>query len=279
MLNANAKQDFRPGKVYLVGAGPGNPEDLTLRAYRILTKAEVILYDALLDPSFLEIFPKSAIVHYVGKRSGAHSATQEEINQLLLSYAFSGKNVVRLKGGDPFVFGRGGEELIALVNHNIEYEIVPGVSSLNAGSSFAGFPLTHRGLSRQVLIMDGHTVLNEDTDWEWFAKFQGTIALFMGTSSLPKIADLLLKHGGSADLPVALVENASLENFNIQICTLKEAANSYLEKKTKGPGIIYIGKVVRFLENKKSTSAFFQFSKESFLGQISPEIQGGKNES
>ncbi|EKO15477.1 uroporphyrinogen-III C-methyltransferase [Leptospira kirschneri] len=278
MLNADTNKNFCLGKVYLVGAGPGNPEDLTLRAYRILTKAEVILYDALLDPSFLEIFPKSAIVHYVGKRSGAHSATQQEINELLLSYALQGKNVVRLKGGDPFVFGRGGEELITLVNHNIKYEIVPGVSSLNAGSSFAGFPLTHRGLSRQVLIMDGHTVLNENTDWEWFAKFQGTIALFMGTSSLPKIADLLLKHGSSADLPVALVENASLENCNIQVCSLKEAANSYLEKKTKGPGIIYIGKVVRFLENKKPTSTFSQFSKESFLGQISSEIQGGKNE-
>lgn len=237
-----------PGKVFLVGAGPGNPEDLTLRAYRILTKAEVILYDALLDPSFLELFPKSAIVHYVGKRSGSHSATQEEINRLLLSYALQGKNVVRLKGGDPFVFGRGGEELITLINHNVEYEIVPGVSSLNAGSSFAGFPLTHRGLSRQVLIMDGHTVLNETTDWEWFAKFTGTIALFMGTSSLPKIAKLLLDHGSPADLPVALVENASLETCQVQICTLREAADSYLEKKTSGPGIVYIGKVVQFLE-------------------------------
>ncbi|EMJ90628.1 uroporphyrinogen-III C-methyltransferase [Leptospira alstonii] len=276
MLNADTNKDLRPGKVYLVGAGPGNPEDLTLRAYRILTKAEVVLYDALLDPSFLEIFPKDAIVNYVGKRSGAHSATQEEINQLLLSYALQGKNVVRLKGGDPFVFGRGGEELITLINHNIEYEIVPGVSSLNAGSSFAGFPLTHRGLSRQVLIMDGHTVLNEETDWEWFAKFKGTIALFMGTSSLPKIANLLLQHGSDADLPVALVENASLENFNIQTCTLKEAADSYLEKKTKGPGIIYIGKVVRFSENTKSNSTNLQVSEEPRLGRISSEIQRGK---
>ncbi|PJZ28352.1 uroporphyrinogen-III C-methyltransferase [Leptospira kmetyi] len=259
MLNADANADLRrTGKVYLVGAGPGNPEDLTLRAYRILTKAEVILYDALLDPSFLEIFPKDAIVHYVGKRSGAHSATQEEINELLLSYALQGKNVVRLKGGDPFVFGRGGEELIALINHNIEYEIVPGVSSLNAGSSFAGFPLTHRGLSRQVLIMDGHTVLNEATDWEWFAKFKGTIALFMGTSSLPKIAELLLKNGSPADLPVALVENASLETCNVQTCTLREAANSYFEKKTKGPGIIYIGQVVRFLEKTRIAQASFE---------------------
>ncbi|MDV6237662.1 uroporphyrinogen-III C-methyltransferase [Leptospira ellisii] len=270
MLNEGARTDISTGKgkVYLVGAGPGNPEDLTLRAYRILSKAEVVLYDALLDPSFLGIFPERAIVHYVGKRSGAHSATQEEINELLLSYSLQGKNVVRLKGGDPFVFGRGGEELIALIDHNIEYEIVPGVSSLNAGSSFAGFPLTHRGLSRQVLIMDGHTVLNEKTDWAWFARFQGTIALFMGTSSLPKIAALLLEHGADADLPVALVENASLENCNVQISTLKEASISALEKKTKGPGIIYIGKVVRFSENKGLESVS--------SGRISPTIGGGE---
>ncbi len=267
MLVSDSKSNpIKPGKVFLVGGGPGNPQDLTLRAYRILTKSEVILYDALLDPSFLEIFPKDAIVHYVGKRSGAHSATQDEINQLLLSYALSGKDVVRLKGGDPFVFGRGGEELITLINHNIEYEIIPGVSSLNAGSSFAGFPLTHRGLSRQVLIMDGHTVLNEETDWEWFAKFQGTIALFMGTTSLPKIARLLLDHGSSEELPVALVENASLANCKIQTCSLKEASNSYLEKRTKGPGIVYIGKVVQFLQKDKST-AFFS------------HISEGKNES
>ncbi|QDK24475.1 uroporphyrinogen-III C-methyltransferase [Leptospira weilii] len=278
MLNVDTNKDLQPGKVYLVGAGPGNPEDLTLRAYRILTKAEVILYDALLDPSFLEIFPKFAVVHYVGKRSGAHSATQEEINELLLSYALQGKNVVRLKGGDPFVFGRGGEELITLLNHNIEYEIVPGVSSLNAGSSFAGFPLTHRGLSRQVLIMDGHTVLNEETDWTWFAKFKGTIALFMGTTSLPKIATLLLQHGSDPSLPVALVENASLENCNVQTCTLQEAADSYFEKKTKGPGIIYIGKVIRFLENKRSVSAFSQVLGETRFQQTFSETRGGEEE-
>ncbi|EMF81691.1 uroporphyrinogen-III C-methyltransferase [Leptospira weilii serovar Topaz str. LT2116] len=276
MLNADTNKDLQPGKVYLVGAGPGNPEDLTLRAYRILTKAEVVLYDALLDPSFLEIFPKSAVVHYVGKRSGAHSATQEEINELLLSYALQGKNVVRLKGGDPFVFGRGGEELITLLNHNIEYEIVPGVSSLNAGSSFAGFPLTHRGLSRQILIMDGHTVLNEETDWTWFAQFKGTIALFMGTTSLPKIAKLLLQHGSDPELPVALVENASLENCNVQTCTLKEAANFYFEKKTKGPGIIYIGKVVQFLESKKPVSTFSQILGGTQFQQIFSDIQGSK---
>ncbi|TGK11826.1 uroporphyrinogen-III C-methyltransferase [Leptospira fletcheri] len=232
------------GKVYLVGAGPGNPDLLTLRALRILESAEVILYDALLDPSFLEYFPRTAIAHYVGKRAGQHSATQTEIQDLLIKYATSGKTVVRLKGGDPFLFGRGGEELEALRASEIDYEIVPGVSSLTGGSSAAGFPLTHRGLSRQVLIMDGHTVLNEDTDWNWFAKFKGTIALFMGTSSIQKIANQLIDHGADPELPLALVENASLPEQKIGTLTLGEAARNGVPKNGTGPGIIYIGAVV-----------------------------------
>ncbi|PJZ71164.1 uroporphyrinogen-III C-methyltransferase [Leptospira perolatii] len=233
------------GKVYLVGAGPGNPDLLTVRGLRILQSAEVILYDALLDPGFLELFPENAIAHYVGKRAGQHSATQEEIHELLISYAIQGKTVVRLKGGDPFLFGRGGEEVIALRKKNIPYEIVPGLSSLTGGSSGSGIPLTHRGISRQVLIMDGHTVLLEDTDWEWYAKFKGTIVLFMGTSSIQRIAVHLIENGAPFDLPVALVENASLSNQSVQISSLKKVASQGLAKITKGPGIIYIGAVVR----------------------------------
>ncbi|MFB5650843.1 uroporphyrinogen-III C-methyltransferase [Leptospira wolffii] len=244
------------GKVYLVGAGPGNPDLMTLRALNILKKADVILYDALLDPEFLEYFPSSAIVHYVGKRAGQHSATQEEIQDLLIRYGKAGHTVVRLKGGDPFVFGRGGEELIALRNNGIAYEIVPGVSSLSAGSSGAGFPLTHRGLSRQVLIMDGHTVLQENTDWAWFAHFKGTIALFMGTSSIQKIATKLVENGASPSLPVAMVENASLEDQRVTISDLGRTSYEGLSKKTSGPGIIYIGPVVHLS----------QISGESVLG-------------
>ncbi|TGK01545.1 uroporphyrinogen-III C-methyltransferase [Leptospira langatensis] len=236
------------GKVYLVGAGPGNPELMTLRALNILKKAEVVLYDALLDPSFLEYFPESAIVHYVGKRAGQHSATQTEIQDLIVRYALQNKIVVRLKGGDPFLFGRGGEELIAIKKEQIPYEIVPGVSALSAGSSGAGFPLTHRGLSRQVLIMDGHTVLEEETDWTWFAQFKGTIALFMGTSSIQKIASRLIEHGASRLLPVALVENASLQTQRTTVTSLGKIAEEGISKQTPGPGIIYIGPVVNLME-------------------------------
>lgn len=235
------------GKVYLVGAGPGNPELLTLKALRILEKAEVILYDALLDSSFLEYFPSSSIVHYVGKRAGQHSATQEEIQDLIVRYSLQGKTVVRLKGGDPFVFGRGGEELLTLRKHKIPYEIIPGVSALSAGSSGAGFPLTHRGLSRQVLIMDGHTVLLEDTDWKWFAEFRGTIALFMGTSSIEQISKKLVDNGASSLLPVALVENASLKNQKTTVTNLGKIIEEGLSKQSSGPGIIYIGPVVHLI--------------------------------
>ncbi|EQA45494.1 uroporphyrinogen-III C-methyltransferase [Leptospira broomii serovar Hurstbridge str. 5399] len=240
----------KKGKVYLVGAGPGNPDLLTVRALRILQNAEVILYDALLDPSFLELFPADAITHYVGKRAGQHSATQAEIQDLLIRYSLSGKTVVRLKGGDPFLFGRGGEELEAIRANGIRYEIVPGVSSLTGGSSGAGFPLTHRGLSRQVLIMDGHTVLNEETDWEWFARFKGTIALFMGTSSIQKIAGKLIQHGADSELPVALVENASLPDQKTTVRTLGVAAREGIPKIGTGPGIIYIGAVVGLLPSR-----------------------------
>ncbi len=244
---------IQSGKVYLVGAGPGNPDLMTLRALNILKKADVVLYDALLDPGFLEYFPTSATVHYVGKRAGQHSATQTEIQDLLIRYGKLGKIVVRLKGGDPFLFGRGGEELLALREKNIPYEIVPGVSSLSAGSSGAGFPLTHRGLSRQVLIMDGHTVLQEDTDWTWIAEFKGTIVLFMGTSSIQKIAKKLIDHGASSELPIALVENASLENQTITVSDLGRTSYEGLAKQTSGPGIIYIGPVVKLIgENLRS---------------------------
>ncbi|TGL62921.1 uroporphyrinogen-III C-methyltransferase [Leptospira sarikeiensis] len=249
------------GKVYLVGAGPGNPELMTLKALNILKKAEVILYDALLDPSFLEYFPSSAIVHYVGKRAGQHSATQQEIIDLLVRYAEEGRTVVRLKGGDPFVFGRGGEELLVLRERKIPYEIVPGVSALSAGSSGAGFPLTHRGLSRQVLIMDGHTVLKEDTDWKWFAEFKGTIALFMGTSSIGQIAKNLIDHGASSFLPVALVENASLKTQKTTVTNLGKISEEGLSKQSSGPGIIYIGPVVNLIGETP------EFSEQGFLSQ------------
>ncbi|TGK07263.1 uroporphyrinogen-III C-methyltransferase [Leptospira semungkisensis] len=251
------------GKVYLVGAGPGNPELMTLRALNILKKAEVVLYDALLDPSFLEYFPESAIVHYVGKRAGQHSATQVEIQDLIVRYALQNKIVVRLKGGDPFLFGRGGEELIAIKKEQIPYEIVPGVSALSAGSSGAGFPLTHRGLSRQVLIMDGHTVLEEETDWTWFAQFKGTIALFMGTSSIQKIATRLIQHGASVLLPVALVENASLQTQRTTVTTLGKISEEGISKFTPGPGIIYIGAVV----NLREEGSEFQIPEQRSLGE------------
>lgn len=236
------------GKVYLVGAGPGSPDLMTLRGLNALKKAEVVLYDALLDPEFLDYFPENALVHYVGKRAGQHSATQEEIQGLLVRYAKAGKTVVRLKGGDPFLFGRGGEELLALRENGIPCEIIPGVSAFSAGSSGAGFPLTHRGVARQVLIMDGHTVLQEETDWKWFAEFKGTIALFMGTSSIQKIAKKLLENGSSPFLPIVLVENASLESQKISFSNLGRTSDEGLPKHTSGPGIIYIGPVVNLSE-------------------------------
>lgn len=234
------------GFVTLIGAGPGDPELLTRKGLRAIRKAEVILYDALLDPSFLNLFPETATTVYVGKRAGQHSRTQTEINSLLVEYAKSGKRVARLKGGDSFLFGRGGEEILALRANGIEYEVIPGVSSVMSGSSENSFPLTHRGVSRQLLVMDAHTLLTGEEDWKWLRGYKGTLAILMGSKSSGTIAQTLLQLGFSPNLPIALSEASSLVNSDYHQSTLAEISGIGFSKKTKGPGILYVGKVLHF---------------------------------
>jgi len=238
-------QNKQSTKVSLVGAGPGNPDLLTIRGLRKIQEAEVILYDALLDPSFLEIFPKDALILYVGKRSGQHSATQEEINDLLVNHAKLGKRVVRLKGGDPFIFGRAGEEILALAEHGIEFEIIPGVSSVQAGAADGLIPLTHRAVSRQLFVMDGHTIFRDGTDWNWLSHFPGTLAILMGTKNIQAIARHLIANGMKSDTAVAMVVDASLKSSKTLFSNLQEIAESGLNKDSAGPGIIYIGESIR----------------------------------
>lgn len=244
-MNHNAKAKL----VSLVGAGPGNPDLLTIRGLKRIQAAEVILYDALLDSSFLEIFPRDALILYVGKRSGMHSATQEEINNLLIHYARLGKRVVRLKGGDPFIFGRAGEEILALAEQGIEFEVIPGVSSVQAGAADALIPLTHRAISRQLFVMDGHTILRDGTDWNWLIHFPGTIAILMGTKNIQTIASKLIAHGMKGDTPVAMVVDASLKSSETLYSNLMQIQEKGLSKSTDGPGIIYIGESIRISQD------------------------------
>lgn len=239
----------KKGFVSIVGAGPGDPDLITRKGLRRLQEADVILYDALLDPGFLELFPEEALILYVGKRSGEHSATQEEINELLVSHANTGKRVVRLKGGDPFVFGRAGEEIQSLLENEIEFEVIPGVSSIQAGGADGLIPLTHRKVSRQLLILDGHTAIRDGVDWKWLASFQGTLAILMGTKTIQLFCRKLLDNGMSESMPIGIVVDASLSSSITTRSTIGSIAENGWDKMSRGPGIIYIGESVKVLDS------------------------------
>jgi len=231
--------------VYFVSGGPGPIDLLTLRGLDRIRKAEVILYDALLDSEYLTLFPDQAICLYVGKRSGQHSRTQSEISELLLTYAKSGKKVVRLKGGDATIFGRLGEEIQILKENEIPFEIVPGVSSVTAGISSIESSLTLRGLSRQIIILDGHTIMEDNRSWVGMENFLGTIVILMGTQKIKELAIKLLEKGLKSETPIALVENAGSEKMISTFSTLTSSMQDGMEKITSGPGILYVGEAIR----------------------------------
>ncbi|MCZ8151243.1 MAG: uroporphyrinogen-III C-methyltransferase [Rhodobacteraceae bacterium] len=233
------------GFVSFVSGGPGPIDLLTLRGLSRIKSADVILYDALLDPEFLEYFPKSSICLYVGKRSGQHSRTQDEINELLLDYANAGHKVVRLKGGDASVFGRLGEEIEILKNNQIPFEIIPGVSSVTAGISDVKSSLTLRGISRQIIILDGHTIMEDPRSWVGMENFLGTIAILMGTQKIKELSAKLISKGILSQTPIVLVENAGGKNVHQSFSTLEEASVQGIMKYTNGPGILYVGEALR----------------------------------
>lgn len=229
--------------VILLGAGPGAPDLLTLRGLKALREAEVILHDALLDDAFFGLFPGDAEVIDAGKRCGAHQRPQAETTALLIAKAREGKRVVRLKGGDPFLFGRGGEEALALREAGIPVEIIPGVSALQGAAAAAGLPLTHRGLSREIRVLEGHGLLEETRNWFELAAStaMSTLAVFMGTRRIAELADRLLVFGADPALPVALVEAAQCTGQTVTRATLQAAADGLLKPATDGPGLLYLG--------------------------------------
>lgn len=236
------------GFVTLLGAGPGHPDYLTIKGARVLAAAEVIVYDALICDDYHALFPAHAEIHYVGKRCGKHSTTQEEISALLVDGARRGKRVVRLKGGDPGLFSRAGEEIRALRVANIPFEIVPGVSSLVAGAAMANFSVTVRGLSNRVVLFDGHALAHADFDFRPLVAHQGTTVVLMGSREIERLAKGLISVGAEPDLPIALVEGATFPEQHVSVSTLGEAAAGGLATVTDGPGIIYIGRVVALAE-------------------------------
>src|SRR5881398_2276098 len=196
------------GIVYLVGAGPGDAGLLTLRGAELMARADVVVYDALVNPELLRLAPKSADIIYGGKRGKEHAIPQPELNQLLISKARAGKSVVRLKGGDPYVFGRGGEEAEELADANVPFEVIPGVSSFVAVPNYAGVPLTHRDFCSKLTLITGHedpTKEQSRIDWAQVAKTPGTQVIMMGTDRIGEIAKMLMGHGMSPTTPIAMI--------------------------------------------------------------------------
>jgi len=202
------------GRVYLLGAGPGDPGLMTVRGLEVLRRADVVVYDRLVNPALLDEAPPEALRIFAGKRAGAHCLPQAQINARLIEHAWRGRVVVRLKGGDPFVFGRGGEEALALADAGVPFEIVPGVSAAVAVPAYAGIPVTHRGLASSFAVVTGHEDPGKDgpgVDWARLATSVDTLVLLMGARSLPRIAAELVAHGRAPDTPVALIRWGTTE--------------------------------------------------------------------
>ncbi|HEX7926208.1 MAG TPA: uroporphyrinogen-III C-methyltransferase [bacterium] len=242
------------GRVSLVGAGPGDPELLTLKALDRIRTAQAVVHDALISAEILALFSEDCAIHDVGKRSSNHhSSDQDEIRALLVRLARNGLQVVRLKGGDPFIFGRGGEEAAYLETHGIPWEVVPAVSALNGAGSSAAIPLTHRGVSQSFTVLEGHEAGLSRIGWDALVRLGGTWVFYMAKSTVGAIARNLLRHGASADLPLAVVENATLPNQAVTILSLEKAAQRGFVPVTAGPGIVIVSRTVDVLPHAITT--------------------------
>ena len=234
------------GKVFLVGAGPGDPALLTLRAAELIASADFIAIDALVSQEIAERVPPTAEVVYVGKRAAAHTLPQEKINQLLIDEAKKGKKVVRLKGGDPFVFGRGGEEAEELVAAGVAFEIVPGISSAIAGPAYAGIPVTHRTHATSVTLVTGHeSDGSTGIKWEALAQLDGTIVFMMGFGNLPTIVQKLVEHGVTPDRPIAVISKATTPEQRTVVGTLATIEAKLARANLPTPALIVVGDVVK----------------------------------
>jgi uroporphyrinogen III methyltransferase/synthase len=242
---------MRLGTVYLVGAGPGDPGLLTIRGLELLRRAEVVIYDRLVNPVLLDSAPAEARRIFAGKRAGTHNLPQEQINALMIAHARRGRSVVRLKGGDPCVFGRGGEEAEALADAGIPFEIVPGVSAAVAVPAYAGIPLTHRKLSSSFAVITGHEDASKDepaVDWERLATAVDTLVVLMGARSLPRIVERLLAHGRSPETPVALIRWGTTEAQETLTGRLADIVGKAQSAGLQPPVVAVIGEVVRMRE-------------------------------
>lgn len=246
------KQPFISGEVALVGAGPGDPDLLTLQAYRFIQQAEVAIYDRLVSPEIMNLLPEQCEKIYVGKKQADHRVPQDGINQLLVDYAHKNKKVVRLKGGDPFVFGRGSEEAQFILDNNIACHIVPGMTAASACTSYAGIPLTHRQVAQSCRFITGNVQNNGELDlpWHTLSNKKQTVVFYMGIKSLPIISKQLIKAGRAPDTPAALIHKGTNPDQKVYKGTVETLEDIVVRHNVKPPTLIVIGDVVNIFDEK-----------------------------
>ncbi len=248
LLSSKAEPSHN-GEVYLVGGGPGDPDLLTFRALRLMQQCDVCVYDKLVSPEVLELVRRDAELIYVGKSRDQHTLPQEQINALLAKLALEGKRVLRLKGGDPFIFGRGGEEIETLMQQGVPFQVVPGITAANGVSSYAGIPLTHRDYAQACLFITGHLkdgLLN--LDWEAMSRPHQTVVIYMGLVGLAEICQQLILRGVSPDMPVAVVQQGTTQQQRVVTATLETLAIKVAAAEMKPPCLTIIGEVVQLRE-------------------------------
>jgi len=246
MNEKDSRRKVRPGKVFIVGAGPGNPEYLTVKALKLLSTCDVLLYDRLVDQEIVNLSPPSCERICVGTEHGREpSSKQEFINSLMLDRYLKGMTVVRLKSGDPFIFGRGGEEIEFLRRNSVQYEVVPGLTSAIAVATAAGIPLTHRDHSSSVMIISGHRKSSgSENNWEGISKFDGTLVILMGVGTSSEIASSLINNGMDPSTGVTIIENGTKPEQRVFSCLLRELPEVVREFNIKPPSVIVVGKVI-----------------------------------
>lgn len=249
MLSKPQQSEPQKGFVTLVGAGPGDAGLLTLHGFQALQSADVVLYDQLVSKEVLQLIRRDAETICVGKSAGKHSYTQEEIHELLVEQANRGLQVVRLKGGDPFIFGRGGEELQHLKQHDIAYRVIPGITAASACAAYNGIPLTHRDYAQSVRFITAHCKNSEDNvDWASLAASNQTLAVYMGVAQLQKLRDKLVTHGRSLSTPFAIVENGSRLNQRVITGTLANLPETAKREQVQSPALLLLGEVTAFAD-------------------------------